>query len=138
MVATGDGSNNVNDDAGESPAESGDLGSPVSEDLGGQSEGVVVGNVVRDDRESEENETEFSETSCGSQDCAEKATDGAVCVRGCPIGVDSCSSHASSACLSVFASIEKMYQAIQSDSRRRKARDKSRKRLSIEEYQRSC
>src|SRR5271163_1311629 len=87
MVATGDGSNDVDNDAYKGPDESRDFNGPVSEDLSGQSERIIVRDVVGNNGQGEEDETEFSKTSNWSQDSTDQTTDGTSVVGIKPVGI---------------------------------------------------
>ena len=80
MVATSDGSNHVDYDTHKSPDEARDLDGPVSEDLSGQSERIIVGDVVGNNGQGEEDETEFSKTANWSQNSTDQTTDGAIVI----------------------------------------------------------
>ena len=67
MFSSSDCSDDIDDNTESCPDESRDFGSPVSNDLSRKTEGVIVGNVICDDGECEENETEFTESTDGGE-----------------------------------------------------------------------
>jgi hypothetical protein len=61
MVPTSNGSNDVHENTGQSPEKTRDFESPVSQNLSTETQGVVVWDVICNDRDCKDDETEFSE-----------------------------------------------------------------------------
>lgn len=95
VISAGDSCDDVDEDTDRGPDEAGDLDGPVPEDLSAETERVIVGDVVGDNREGEEGENEFTESAGWFNAHPEKTPDTGVGVGVGPILIDKGGGHGS-------------------------------------------
>lgn len=96
MFPTSDSDDDVDSDTCKGPEEARDFDGPIAENLSGETEGVIVGDVVCDNGEREDSETELAKSAgrCDTHTEESANTRGFICCS--PVIVDKGCSHGGS------------------------------------------